>query len=115
MKVLILNWRDIKNPQSGGAEILTHEIAKRLVKKGNSVTLFCSKYPGAKEREVLDGVEIIRQGYPDARLLLSSVHYKAFKFYRSKMMGKVDLVVDEIHGVPFFTPLYVKEKKIALI
>lgn len=24
MRILILNWRDINNPSSGGAEILTH-------------------------------------------------------------------------------------------
>ena len=38
MNILILNWRDIKNPKSGGAEILTHELAKGLVNKGHKVT-----------------------------------------------------------------------------
>ncbi len=28
MNILILNWRDIKNPAGGGAEILTHEMDK---------------------------------------------------------------------------------------
>lgn len=30
MKILWLNWRDIKNPQAGGAEVMTHETAKGL-------------------------------------------------------------------------------------
>lgn len=29
MKILIYNWRDIKNPSTGGAEVFTHENAKR--------------------------------------------------------------------------------------
>lgn len=115
MKILILNWRDIKNPSSGGAEILTHEIAKRWVKKGHAVTQFSSSFPGALEKEYIDGVHIIRRGHPDARYLFRSVHFQAFFCYLRFFRGKVDVVIDEIHGLPFFTPLYVKEKKVALI
>ena len=31
VRLLILNWRDIRSPRAGGAEVLTHEIANRLV------------------------------------------------------------------------------------
>lgn len=115
MKILILNWRDIKNPSSGGAEILTQELAAGFVKKGHSVTQISAKYLGAKEEEVIDGVKIIRAGDPDARRLFKSVHFLAFKLYRKDFQGKVDLVIDEVHGIPFFTTLYVKERKVALI
>lgn len=114
MNILILNWRDIKNPKSGGAEILTHEIAKRWVRLGNRVTLFSSSFPSLKKEQIVDGVKIIREGHPDARFLFSSVHFMAFKYYR-KNIGKFDVVIDEIHGFPFFTPWYVKEKKVVLI
>ena len=33
MNILILNWRDPKNPKSGGAEQVTMEHAKAWVKK----------------------------------------------------------------------------------
>lgn len=115
MKILILNWRDIKNPLSGGAEILTHEVAKRWVKKGHSVTQISSEFKNSKNEEVIDGVKIIRMGHPDIRFIFSSVHFKAFIHYFKDFRGKFDLVIDEIHGIPFFTPIYVKEKKIALI
>lgn len=114
MRILILNWRDIKNPSSGGAEILTHEIAKRLVKWGNLVTQFSAFFPGGKHKEIIDGVEIIREGNPDARYFLTSVHLKAYQYYTAHQ-EKFDVVIDEIHGLPFFTPWYVKGKKIALI
>ncbi len=115
MKILIFNWRDVKNPSSGGAEVLTHEMASRWAKEGNKVVMFCSMYKGAKKEEVLDGVRIIREGKQDARFLWRSVHFRAFLNYKRHFEGKFDVVIDEIHGLPFFTPLYVKEKKIALI
>lgn len=115
MRVLILNWRDIKNPFSGGAEILTHELSKRLILKGHSVTIFSSYFQGAKKEEIIDGVKIIRDGNPDARTLFNSVQLKAYLRYKKEFQGKIDLVVDEVHGIPFCTPFYVKEKKIALI
>lgn len=115
MNILILNWRDIKNPLSGGAEILTQELSKRLVKKGHKVTQFSSFFNGAKNDEEIDGVRIIREGNPDARSLFNSVHFKAFKRYKKEFEGSVDLVIDEVHGIPFFSTFYVKEKKVALI
>lgn len=114
MRILILNWRDIKNPKSGGAEVLTHEIAERLVKVGHKVTLFSSFFKNAKKEEIVDGVKIIRRGHPDARFLFSSVHFLAYKFYK-KNEKNIDVVIDEVHGLPFFTSLYVKKRKIILI
>lgn len=115
MKILIFNWRDIKNPSSGGAEILTHEIAKRWSRKGHLVTQFSSEFDGCSREESIDGVQIIRRGHPDARYLFKSVHFQAFLQYIRNFRGKFDIVIDEIHGLPFFTPWYVKEKKVALI
>lgn len=115
MNVVILNWRDIKNPQSGGAEILTHEIAKYLVAKKNNVTIFSSVFPGSKKTEILDGVKIIRDGKPDLRSGINSVHYKAYAYYKKHKFGVIDILIDEVHGVPFFSPLYVREKKFAFI
>lgn len=114
MRILILNWRDINNPSSGGAEILTHEIAKRLVALGNHVVQFSSFFPGATHKEIVDNVEIVREGNADIRTLFSSVHFRAFLFYQREKR-KFDVVIDEVHGIPFFTPWYVKEKKIVLI
>ena len=38
MKILAANWRCIKNPEMGGAEIHFHEIFKLIVKMGHEVT-----------------------------------------------------------------------------
>lgn len=115
MKILILNWRDIKNPFSGGAEVLTHEMAKRWVKMGHQVIMFSSKFPNSKKRENIDKVTIHRGGSPNILSLRIPVHLAAYFFYKKNLQGKIDVVVDEIHGMPFFTPLFVKEKKCVLI
>jgi glycosyltransferase involved in cell wall biosynthesis len=112
--ILILNWKDIKNPLSGGAEILTHEMAKGFKKNGFNVIMFVSTFKGASNKEIIDGIQIVRSGEPDIRYLYNSVHYKAYKYYKSNLQGKVSIIIDEVHGVPFFARFYAKEKVIAL-
>lgn len=115
MKILILNWSDIANPDAGGAELLTHEIAKRWVHAGHTVTQFSSEFSGAKQIERIDGITIIRRGSSMIRDPHVPVHLSAYFWYMRQGQGAYDVVLDEIHGIPFFTPLYVKVKKIALI
>lgn len=114
MNILILNWRDIKNPKSGGAEILTHEIAKSWVKMGHQVTIFSSSFSGSLSVDIVDNIRIIRRGNADIRFLFSSVHFQAFLYYIQNSKN-FDVVIDEVHGIPFFTPWYVKKKKVVLI
>lgn len=111
MKILIYNWRDIKNPDAGGAEVFTHEIAKRWVKRGNEVTLFTSAFAGCARGEVVDGVRIIRDGGK------YSVYWKAEEYYKKYFKRNFDVVIDEINTRPFLTPEYVNngEKIVALI
>lgn len=110
MNILIFSWRGPNHPNAGGAEISTHEHAKGWVKAGHNVTLFTSYYQGAKETEQIDGVTIIQRG----RQLLG-VQWEAFKWYNFDSHLKFDLVVDQFHGIPFFTPLYVKVRKLGFI
>lgn len=110
MNILILSWRGPNHPNAGGAEQSTHEHAKGWVKAGHRVTLFTAYYKGAKREEEIDGVYIIRSG----RQMLG-VHVDAFKWYLFGNHKPFDLVIDQFHGIPFFTPLYVRAKKIAFI
>lgn len=112
MNILILNWRDPKNPKSGGAEIVTLEHAKAWVEDGYTVTWFTSGFKDAKKEEKIKGVNIVRRGN------FITVYFFAPFFYlshRSGSEGGFDLVIDEIHGLPFFTPLFVKKPKITFI
>lgn len=114
MKIVIFNWKDIKSPQSGGAEIVTQEYARGWVQAGHKVSLICPAFVGSPRIETIDGVKIIRLG-PKSKYSRFLIHILAFFYYQKYLKGKVDLVIDQIHWVPFFTPLYVKEKKLAFI
>jgi glycosyltransferase involved in cell wall biosynthesis len=105
LKVLWYNWRDILNPDAGGAEVFTHEVMKRLVAKGYDVTLFSSRFSGSKYNEIVDGVNIVRDGRK------YSVYGKARSYYNA-YGSKYDLVIDEINTRPFLTPKFVRDKSI---
>lgn len=109
MRVLILNWRDIKHPLAGGAEISTHRHAKSWVKAGHEVLQFSSYFPKAKREEVIEGIKIIRRGNH------YTVHLHALFYYLRFLRKRVELIVDEFHFIPFFTPLYARGKKLAFI
>lgn len=114
MHIIIFNWRDIRNPLSGGAEIVTHEYARGWVKAGHSVVVICPAYPNSPKQEIIDGVEYLRLGLNTSWNYLL-IHILAFFHYRRFLIGKIDLVIDQVHWVPFFTPLYVREKNLVFI
>jgi len=110
LRILFLNWRDITHPQAGGCELHLHEIGKRLVEGGHSVSLFCGAYDGCEQFDEVDGIEIIRKGGA------YTVYFYALSEYLSGLRkNHYDVVVDDINGVPFFTPLYIGRPKIAIL
>ena len=62
LRILFLNWRDIANPEAGGAEVFTHEVAKRWVEQGHEVSLLTSRFPECSRTETINGVKIRRIG-----------------------------------------------------
>ncbi len=110
MKILILNWRDPKNPLSGGAEKLNMHILKPLVERGDTVTWYAMTVKGLPKRENYKGITIIRFGNIFTHLL-------AWPFlYWSGKLGKADLIIDSIHGTGYLSSLVSpKTKKIILI
>ena len=52
-RILWFNWRDIKNPDAGGAEVYTYEIGRRLILKGYDITLFVPRFPNCLQNEWL--------------------------------------------------------------
>lgn len=110
MNILIFSWRGPGHPHAGGAEKSTHEHAKGWVKAGHSVTLFTSAFKGCKNEEIIDGVKIIRRG-----VQILGVHISALLWYLLGSHERFDLVVDQFHGIPFFSPIFVRAKKLAFI
>ncbi len=98
MQILAINWQDLTSPRAGGAEIHFQEIFKRIVQKGNEVTLLCSHYPGAKECDELEGIKIIRKG--SFFLFNFSAFWEVRKILKQR---KWDLVVEDINKLPFYS------------
>jgi glycosyltransferase involved in cell wall biosynthesis len=96
MRFLMLNWRDPKNPLSGGAERVTQAYLKALVERGHEVYWFAYAFPGAPTEEVIDGIHIVRAGGVGTSI------FKAIAWYRRQ--PRFDLVMDQHHGLAWFTP-----------
>lgn len=109
MNILILSWRGPGHPKAGGAELVTLEHAKAWVKNKHQVILFTSLYSGAKSFEVIDRVSVMRRGSE------IGVRLAVLLWYFLGKHPKFDLVIDEFHGIPFFTPLFIRAKKMAFI
>lgn len=108
MNIFILNWRDFNHPKAGGAEAVTQQHAKRWVAYGHTVTWLTSSFAGASSVEIVDGVKIVRKAGS------LSIYFIA-PFYYFMHQKEFDIVVDEVHGIPFFTPLYVTQPTIVFI
>jgi glycosyltransferase involved in cell wall biosynthesis len=104
----MLAWRYLGHPQGGGAEVMAHEIMRRLVARGHEVTCFTARYPGSAATAELDGVQIVRAGRQ------WTVHAQAYRWLRHRL-ADFDRVVDQVNTIPFFTPAYVPRAKRRLL
>jgi len=110
-KILVVNWRDIKNPNVGGAEVNFQEIFKRLVRRGHQVTLLCSRHDHTfPEEEWIDGIRIIRRGNRNTFNYTVPVVYK-----REFSNSSIDILVEDCNKIPFYTPLYVRHPLFVII
>lgn len=107
-KILLINWRDIKNPEAGGAELYFHEIFKRLNTRNYEVTVLSHSVPGLPAEEIVDGMRTIRTG---SKFLFN---YTAF-LYARKHQKEYDLIVEDLNKIPFFTTLGTKCKRMHMV
>jgi len=99
MRILALNWRDPKNPETGGAEIHLHEILKRAVRDGHEVTQISQAVAGLPSEEILDGVSILRHGRRN------TFNFSLKRFALSlDIAASFDLVIEDLCKIPFYSP-----------
>lgn len=101
IRIAILNWRDLQHPRAGGSELLVHEQALELSRRGHLVTLFSSSLPAGTSSEQTKAYDIVRTGgrftvYP--RL----VRRMAKEIERQKF----DAILEHVNGVPWFCPIW---------
>lgn len=96
MKILWFGWKDCRHPDAGGAEIVSHEIMRRLVLDGHDVTLVTARYPGASAHDSIDGVTIRRVGNRVTHYILAG------RLFVTTLRWGADLVVEEVNTIPYF-------------
>ncbi len=105
MRVLWVTWKDWEHPQSGGAELVMHEIIKRQIADGHEVDILTASFSGKHEELELDGANVVR--------LKGNRYIQPFKtapYFIKHCRGKYDVVIEAVNTAPYFTPFF-KGKK----
>jgi glycosyltransferase involved in cell wall biosynthesis len=104
MKILVVNWQDVRHPQGGGAEVHLQEVFSRIARMGHEVTLSCCRFRGAPREELIGGIRILREGGR------SFFNFRFFLSYLLRFRRQAfDIVIDDMNKIPFFTPLFVRK------
>ncbi|HEV8480273.1 MAG TPA: glycosyltransferase family 4 protein [Candidatus Eisenbacteria bacterium] len=110
MNVLALNWRDARHPEAGGAEVHLYEILARWVKRGATVTVVASGFPGAAPEDEQNGMRILRRGS------WWNGNWAAAQCVKQELAGEpFDLVVEDLNKLPYFSPLYAKAPVLTIV
>lgn len=108
LRVLIMNWRDVAHPWSGGAEAYMHEMGRRWTEQGIDVGWLSSRYKKSRRVEVIDGIRIHRVGGAFTLYPLAAAAYL-------RLRRRYDVIVDCENGIPFFTPLFSRLPRIMVV
>lgn len=92
------------HPAAGGAEKHLHRIFSKIVEMGHKVVLFTTTFPGAKEREVVDGIQVVRKGGDLMFQLTVALNLK--KLDRE---FNFDVVVEDLNKLPVFAHWFVRK------
>jgi glycosyltransferase involved in cell wall biosynthesis len=109
LRILIMNWRDPKHPQAGGAEAYLFEQARRWVLRGHRVQWLTANFPGGRKRDVIEGIPIRRSGNA------LTVYFTLPWVYVREFRDRFDVLIDSSNGIPFFTPLFAKTPKLCVV
>ncbi len=110
MNIVYIDFDDIKNPLLGaGQGVATYNVGRELVKLGHSVTVYCSRHPGSKDRTD-DGVVYKHIGLGSGNLLLNNAIFFVSAPLAVLSMKNTDIII-ECFTAPVSTllsPLFTK-------
>lgn len=110
MKILLIEYRDMKHPLAGGAEIVLFEVFRRIVALGHQVDYLCNGFAGGAHEERQAGIRIIRRGRQPY------FNYAVPWIYRRELRANnYDLIIEGIDKIPFYLPLFERNKPIMAI
>ena len=103
MRILILNWRDVKHPRAGGADMRLHHVYAPLTRQGHEVILYACAFPGCEKQEQIDGIEVHRLGNDFTFSFLCMMKLRGWV-----KKHKPDVVVEDLNKLPFYSPVVYK-------
>jgi glycosyltransferase involved in cell wall biosynthesis len=110
MKRLVwICWKDIRNPEAGGAELVHQEISKRFVRAGWEVIHLVPGFAGCEPESLVDGVRIIRIG----KSILS--FYRLPFYFRKHLRASTTFLVDAFISLGSFSCLQMRPAQAAII
>ncbi len=92
------------HPAAGGAEKHLHRIFSLIAQAGHQVVLFTTSFKGAREREVVDGIQVVRKG-GDLMFQLNC----ARSLKKLDREFNFDVVVEDLNKLPLFCHLFLKK------
>ena len=108
-RVLILQWRDIDDPDAGGSEVHSHNIAEIWAAKGLQVTFRTSAVEKSVKSISRSGYASVRSGGRFGVFLTAPMDVLTRRF------GRFDALVEVWNGVPFMTPLLTRGPNMAFL
>lgn len=109
LRILIVNWRDPKHPQAGGAEAYLFEQARRWAKWGHHVEWLSGGFPGGSAYDEIESVRVRRVGNA------MTVYFVVPWTYLREFRDRFDVVLDSSNGIPFFSPLFSMKPKVCIV
>ncbi|MDP4505578.1 glycosyltransferase family 4 protein [Nonomuraea turcica] len=103
VRVAMLNFREPRQSTAGGAEEYAWQVSRFLLAQGASVVFVTGRQRGQRPAETLEGIQVRRMGNPYLVYLLVPLW---LLFHRRS----VDIVIDTMNGIPFFSPLVVRRR-----
>lgn len=107
-QILFLNWRCPWHPLAGGSENYCWQLARSLTEAGARVTLFAALPGGVPRDEERQGIRVVRRGGTFTVYLFAGI-------FLLRHRHSFDAVIDVQNGIPFFAPLFLLNRRTAVI
>ncbi len=109
-RVLWINWRDLRNPLAGGAEVHAHEVLTRLAARGWECTLVSHAVPGLAARDSEGNYQVLREGGA------STFNFAVWSQLPTWIaQTRAQIVVDDSNKIAFYAPWRTRLPVVALI
>jgi len=105
--LLILNERDIRHPNAGGAEVNLFQVGSRLARMGYRPILLCTAFPGSCAEEVIEGIRVLRFGDRFS-------YYAAIPWRVRRLLSPDTVIVEHLCKLPFCTAWYTQVPVVAV-